>query len=279
MRAVLVTAMPGRLAGRIWTGVAALVFSAATAVTIAICISMASKGGVPMAGGWTMSMAWARMCGQTWAGAAAAFVGMWAAMTVAMMLPALLPALLPSLAPALRRQHEATAAPGRVDCAAFALLAAMGYFAVWIGMGVVLFPAGAAVGYAALRLPALARAVPCASGVALLMAGWFQVSALKRRYLACCRAATACSPPGRWRVRAALCHGVRLGWHCSGCCAGFTAMLLAVGVMDLRAMACAAAAICAERFARDGERVARTTGLLIAAAGIVMVARAWGGAG
>ncbi|WP_043203980.1 DUF2182 domain-containing protein [Paraburkholderia acidipaludis] len=261
-----VTVMSGRLAGRVWIGVAALVFSAATAMTIAICVSMASKGGVPMAGGWTMSMAWARMCGQTWGGAATAFVGMWTAMTVAMMLPV--------LAPALRRSHGAAAGRGGVLCVTGAALAA-GYFAVWIGMGAALYPAGTALAGLALRTPALARAVPWGSGVALLMAGWFQASAVKMRYLACCRAATSCAPAARSGARAALRHGVRLGLHCSGCCAGFTVMLLAVGVMDLRAMACAAAAIFAERFAPGGERVARTTGLLIVAAGLVMILRLW----
>ena len=32
-------------------------------------------------------------------------------------------------------------------------------------------------------------------------------------------------------------HGLRLGLHCSHCCAGLTAILLVIGVMDLRAMA------------------------------------------
>jgi hypothetical protein len=42
---------------------------------------------MPMPGGWTMSMAWMRMPGQTWPGAAASFLGMWVVMMVAMMLP------------------------------------------------------------------------------------------------------------------------------------------------------------------------------------------------
>jgi predicted metal-binding membrane protein len=50
-------------------------------------------GEMPMPGGWTMSMAWMRMPGQTWSGAAAAFVGMWVVMMVAMMLPSLVPML------------------------------------------------------------------------------------------------------------------------------------------------------------------------------------------
>ena len=49
---------------------------------------------MPMPGGWTMSMAWMRMPGQTWPGAASSFLGMWVVMMVAMMLPSLVPMLL-----------------------------------------------------------------------------------------------------------------------------------------------------------------------------------------
>ena len=42
-----------------------------------------------MPGGWTMSMTWMRMPGQTWPGVAASFLGMWVVMMVAMMLPSL----------------------------------------------------------------------------------------------------------------------------------------------------------------------------------------------
>ena len=53
--------------------------------------SMAAMGGMPMPGGWTMSMMWMRMPDQTWPGAAASFLGMWAVMMAAMMLPSLIP--------------------------------------------------------------------------------------------------------------------------------------------------------------------------------------------
>jgi predicted metal-binding membrane protein len=52
-------------------------------------------GEMSMPGGWTMSMAWTLMPGQTWPGAAASFLGMWTVMMVAMMLPSLVPMLLP----------------------------------------------------------------------------------------------------------------------------------------------------------------------------------------
>src|SRR5687768_10162359 len=71
-----------------WT--AGLLFALSTTVTILWCDSMASMSGMAMPGGWTMSMAWMRMPGQSWADAGATFLGMWSVMMVAMMLPSLL---------------------------------------------------------------------------------------------------------------------------------------------------------------------------------------------
>src|SRR5437016_11190232 len=68
-------------------GVSALLFAASAAVTIVWCASMSAMGEMPMPGGWTMSMAWMRMPGQTWPGAAASFLGMWVVVMVTMMLP------------------------------------------------------------------------------------------------------------------------------------------------------------------------------------------------
>ena len=55
-------------------GVSALLFVASTAVTLVWCASMSAMGEMPMPGGWTMSMAWMRMPGQTWPGIAASFL-------------------------------------------------------------------------------------------------------------------------------------------------------------------------------------------------------------
>ena len=52
------------------------------------------------------------------------------------------------------------------------------------------------------------------------------------------------------------------------------AMLLALGVMDLRAMAAVTAAITVERVAPAGQRVARAIGLVAVAAGALLIARA-----
>jgi predicted metal-binding membrane protein len=54
------------------------------------------------------------------------------------------------------------------------------------------------------------------------------------------------------------------------------AILLCVGVMDLRAMAVVMAAITVERVAPDGERVARSLGAIVVGAGLFLIARAAG---
>ena len=54
------------------------------------------------------------------------------------------------------------------------------------------------------------------------------------------------------------------------------AVLLVVGVMDLRAMAAVTVAITVERLAPAGERVARANGLVAVAAGLCLIARAAG---
>ena len=235
-----------------------------------------------MPGGWTMSMAWTPMCGQTWLSVAASFLRMWVVMMVAMMLP--------SLAPMLWHYRQAVEVAGAAGDAAVAsdasemrrarltALVAVGYYCVWTAFGMAAFTLGAALAALELQLPALARAVPIAVGVVVLIAGALQFTAWKAHHLACCRAT-----PQRGRARplaapayTAWRHGLRLGLHCGCCCAGPTAALLVVGVMDLRAMAFVTAAISVERLAPAGERVARAIGAVVIAAGLYLIVQAVG---
>jgi predicted metal-binding membrane protein len=215
---------------------------------------MPGMGEIPMPGGWTLSMVWMPMCGQTWWGAAVSFVGMWAAMMAAMMLP--------SLVPTLWRLRPGLGA-----------LAGAGYFLVWSALGAMVFVLGAACAEAAMQLPALARAVPLSLAIVVLLGGAFQFTEWKARHLARCR----CGPHGVPVPRgagAAWRYGVRLGLHCSAACAGLTAILLAVGVMDLRAMVLVAVAITAERLAPAGERVAWAAGAASIVTGVYLMGRA-----
>jgi predicted metal-binding membrane protein len=251
---------------RAFLSVSALLFAGSAAATIGWSASMPPMGGMPMPGGWTMSMAWMRMPGQTWPGAAASFLGMWLVMMAAMMLP--------SLVPMLWRYRQAVGRTGAMRLGRLTALAGVGYFFVWTVFGMAAFALGVALAAVEMQLPALSRAVPTAVGVVVLMAGALQFTAWKARHLACCREA-----PGRGRALpvdagTAWRHGLRLGLHCSRCCGGLTAILLAVGVMDLRAMAAVAAAITVERLAPAGERVARAIGAIAVVAGLFLIAQA-----
>jgi predicted metal-binding membrane protein len=138
------------------------------------------------------------------------------------------------------------------------------------------FPLGAALAAVAMREPAVARAVPITVGVVVLVAGALQFTAWKARHLLCCREAAGRGPTRPAYAGAAWRHGLRLGLHCGYCCAGLMAILLVVGVMDLRAMAAVAAAITVERLAPAGERVARAIGAVLVGAGLLLIARAAG---
>jgi predicted metal-binding membrane protein len=228
------------------------------------------SGGMPMAGGWTMSMAWMRMPDETWLGAAASFLGMWVVMMVAMMLPSLVAML-------LRYRRGVGAGPESTRLDGLTALVGAGYFFVWAVVGAVVYPLGVVLAAAAMRWPALARAVPAATGIALLIAGCVQLSAWKARRLGCCRDATACaSSPGAGARSAWLC-GLSLGLDCSLCCSGLMATLLVGGVMDVGVMALVAVAITAERLAPNPVRTARGVGMMIVAAGAVAMAQALGG--
>jgi predicted metal-binding membrane protein len=224
-----------------------------------------------MPGGWTMSMAWMTMPGQTWLGAAASFVGMWLVMMVAMMLPSFLPTL--------SRYRRTIGHTVEVRLGWLTSLVAIGYFFVWTVFGIVVFPLGATLAEIEMQQPALARAVPIAVGVVVVIAGGLQFSGWKAHHLACFREA-----PARARILSedagtAWRHGLCLGLHCVYGCAGFTAILLVIGVMNLRAMVLVAAAITAERLAPNSERVARAIGVVLVGLGLLLIARAAVGLG
>jgi predicted metal-binding membrane protein len=247
-----------------FSGVPALLFAASATATVAWSASMAAMGGMPMPGGWTLSMAWMPMCGRTWAGVAVSFAGMWIVMMVAMMLP--------SLMPTLAAHREAVARTGGASSGRLTALLGAGYFCVWALAGGAVFPLGVAVTALERQVPELSRGAPLAVGAIVLIAGALQFTAWKARRLACCATmpdhALSADIGTAWR------HGLRLGLRCSACCANLMAILLVLGLMDLGAMAAVTAAITLERLAPAGERVARALGAVIVAGGVLLVVRA-----
>ncbi len=175
---------------------------------------------------------------------------MWLTMMVAMMLPSLMPMLL--------RYRRSVCAITSAQLDMQTAFVGLGYFFVWAVFGVFAFVGEAILSEFAMRWPP-------ATGLFVLIAGALQFSRWKARHLACCRDTPACCSglaSAAWR------HGVRLGIHCVHCCFGLTVMLIALGMMDLRAMALVTAAISAERLAPDGLRVARFVGGVLIATGL-----------
>src|SRR5262245_29749540 len=120
-------------------------FVAGSSATIYFCRSMCCEMDMP--GGWTMSLMWMPMPGQTWAASATSFQLMWLAMMVTMMLPSALPMFLNT----------------KRSPISLSVMAA-GYFAVWLAAGRGIYALGVAFAAAAMRWEILSRAITVMSG-------------------------------------------------------------------------------------------------------------------
>lgn len=202
---------------------------------------------------------------QTWYGAAAGYLMMWMAMMVPMMLP--------SLVPMLSRYRRSVRGADGIHLHGLTALVGVGYFVIWAVLGAAAYAAGAGVMAVEMRWGTLAHWLPVAAGVVLLVAGGVQFTPWKARQLALSREGSGCGCPpapdalGAWR------HGLRLGVRCSLCCGSLMLALLAIGMMDLVAMAAVTLAISAERLAPAPLRVARVAGVAIVVVGVLTIAR------
>ena len=203
---------------------------------------------------------------QTWYGAAAGYLGMWMAMMVPMMLP--------SLIPMLSRYRRSVRGADRIHLHGLTALVGVGYFVIWAVLGTAAYAAGAGVMAVEMRWGKVAQWMPVAAGVVLLVAGGVQFTSWKARQLALLwreGSGRGCPPApnalGAWR------HGLRLGVRCSLCCGSLMLALLAIGMMDLVAMAAVTFAISAERLAPVPLRVARVAGVAMVVVGVLTIAR------
>lgn len=189
-----------------------------------------------------------------------------AAMMVAMMLP--------SIAPALWRYHRHQRATRLPSAAQRTALAAAGYAIVWAMIGLALYAASAVLSAVAMALPIVARIAPWPAAAVFLCVGAVQRSQWKATRLRRCRGADSTARVRPIRVTTAWRDGLRLGVDCASSCAAPMALLLVAGLMDARTMLVITAAITAERVAPAGVRIARLTGALALAAGLVVCIRA-----
>jgi predicted metal-binding membrane protein len=239
----------------------AVVFVVSAAATVYFCRSMA--GGMDMPGGWTMSMAWMRMPGQTWPASAAMFLLMWLAMMVAMMLPSTLPMLL-----ACRRALQTQ---GAAHTGLSTFLAACGYFFPWLLAGIVVYPIGAEIALVAMRSAAFSRAVPIMSGATLVLSGCIQFTPWKRAGLCRCRDPLVCCASPVSNLRTGWRFGLRLGAACVICCSGLMLVLMVLGVMDLAVMAIVSVVIAIEKLFPKPEPIVWLSGLAAMTVGLFML--------
>lgn len=181
------------------------------------------------------------MCGEAWLAAAASFLGKWVMMMVAMMLP--------SLVPMLWRYRQGDRQDRR-DTPRSAHGAGQHWVLLRVDpVGMAAFPVGVA----------LTAIEDAAAGVGARF-----------------RSRSAWSPHivGGRRHRLAIRLAPRSLLHLWLC--RLMAILLVIGIMDLRATAIVTAAITVERLAPAGERVARAVGGVVVVAGLFLIARAAG---
>jgi len=200
----------------------------------------------------------------------AAFVPVWALMMAAMMLP--------SVAPAASRY--ARSAPGSRTARTAGLTA--GYLAIWVAAGVPAFGLAWLAGWVAGRHPGAAHLLAVAVFAAC---GVYQLSGPKDRCLAHCRGPLA--PRGGWRGdltgwrgdltgwRGDLAAGARHGAYCLGCCWGLMVILVAVGVMNIAAMAGLAVVVLTEKTFSRGPVAGRAFGVAALGLAVAVIWLPW----
>ena len=237
-----------------------LFFVVSTAATLYFCLSMGD--GMDMPGGWTMSMLWMQMPGQTWLSSAAMLLIMW----LAMMLPSAVPMLLAFRGSANVGDNSWPGVPTG--------LAACSYFAVWMVVGVAVYIAGASWASAAMRWSGLSRAVPALTGAGLILAGASQFTRWKMVGLGHCHNPHAHITTGKGGgLRAGVSYGFRHGVSCVRCCAGPMLALLMVGAMNPLAMLVIAGVISLEKLLPKPRPVIYLTGIVAVGAGIATLLR------
>jgi len=188
---------------------------------------------------------------------------MWTVMMVAMMTPSAAPVIL--LFAGTQRARRAARSP--IVTAVFGA----GYLLVWTA-----FSAAAAAGQwalhqAAMLSPSMSTSSAWLGGGILVAAGIYQLTPTKRACLMHCQ-----SPLGflmsHWRdgTAGALRMGISHGLYCVGCCWALMCVLFVVGVMNLAWVAALAIFVLLEKIGPPGPLVARLSGGIMIAAGILI---------
>lgn len=203
--------------------------------------------------------------GITMAMGPAMFLAVWVAMMVAMMFPTAAPMILTfAKISGGRRARRGTFVPTWVFVA--------GYLLVWMVFGLLAYVLALAAEGLAAGSVGVAENAGRIGGVAILLAGLYQLSPLKRACLTTCR-----SPMEfvitRWRegYAGALRMGVEHGAYCLGCCWLLFVILFPIGMMNIAAMALVTLLIYAEKALSFGREAAIAAAVALVVYGALVV--------
>lgn len=199
------------------------------------------------------------------------FAAVWIVGMVAMMLPSLVPMILIVSSTAARRRDKSMGSSAVLQTLVFGL----GYFATWLGVGLVAYVALLLAFRYPLAFISGGQLGGVAAGLAVALAGLYQLSPLKKRALRACR-----SPMDfvmtRWRegTTGSFLMGFDYGFFCAKCCWAFMAVLVFVGGMSLLWMALFAGVIFVEKLAPRGVLVSAilAIGLLVGGVALALLA-------
>jgi predicted metal-binding membrane protein len=194
------------------------------------------------------------------------FLGIWVTMMAAMMLPSAAPMVL-----LFDRVSGERARRGRDSVPTSLFIAA--YLATWIAYGLVAYGLYRLVASFELGVLDWDRGGPWIAGIAVALAGLYELTPLKSVCLRHCR-----SPLhyvlGGWREGrlGAMRMGAEHGAYCVGCCWGLMVVLFALGVMSLVWMGIVAGLIFAQKVLPFGERLPYAFAVVFVAAGVWIAA-------
>jgi predicted metal-binding membrane protein len=188
----------------------------------------------------------------------AVFVPVWTLMMAAMMLPSVTPLA----------SRYAGAVPGSRTVRIAGLAA--GYLAVWAVAGLPAFGLAWLAGWMAGRHPGAAHVLAVAVFAAC---GLYQLSGPKDRCLTHCRTPLPAARRAGWVSD--LDAGVQHGAYCLGCCWGLMVILVAVGVMNVAAMAGLAMAVLVEKAFRWGPVAGRVFGVAALGLAVAIIWLPW----
>jgi predicted metal-binding membrane protein len=194
------------------------------------------------------------------------FLAMWVVMMAAMMFPTAAPMVL-----MFARVHAGKRRRGQSFVPTWVFTGA--YLALWTAFGAVAYLlATAAAAWLRQSMWSVGNTVRIAA-VAIVLAGVYQLTPLKRVCLRHCRSPLAFVTQ-HWREgwAGSFLMGLQHGLYCLGCCWLLFLLLFPIGVMNLVAMLLITALIFAEKALPAGERTARFAAAALIGYGVLVLA-------